>query len=354
MWWAAEDEGLMKEVIGGSYDGGPLQIRDLLAHLAAKDIKISLERDRLRCGAPAGALTAELRDQLKNRKGEIIAFLTMATAAARQQPAIIPLQPHGTRAPIYAVPGHIGAPFSFSALSKHLGDDQPFYALQPSGFDGHSEPMDRVEDIAEYFARQIVEYQPIGPYIIAGYCSGAATAFELAKILGRHGAEIPLTALFGPLHPATYNELPRRLYFSAVGSVGTLLREVAERPTFDARLRYLGGRLRERVHPLVAGKSKEPAETDPVLASRERLKSTAITALRRYIPTPYSGRVCIFLPNKAWRRSGAAPHRWLRAAPHIEFYFAPRDCNGPRMLDEPHAPAIAALYRQATQKAMDR
>jgi thioesterase domain-containing protein len=335
-----------------------MQIPQLLAGLAAKDIKISVERDRLRCSAPAGALTAEFRDQLRDRKGEIIAFLNMATAAARQQPAIIPLQSRGTRTPIYAVPGHIGAPFSFLDLSKHLGDDQPFYALQPSGFDGQSEPMDRVEDIAEYFARQIVEYQDTGPYIIAGYCSGAATAFELAKILGQRGAEIPCIALFGPLHPTTYKELPRLLYFVARGSADTHLREMAKLRTFGARLRYFDSRLRnlgERVRPLVTRvrKSKEPVTTDPVLASRARLKSTAITALRRYIPTPYSGRVCIFLPNKAWLRSGAAPHRWLRVVPHAEFYFGPPDCNYSRMLEEPDAPTIAALYRQATQKLND-
>ena len=329
-----------------------MQLPKLLADLAARDIKVCVEGDRLRCSAPAGALTAEFRDQLRDRKGEIIAFLNMATAAARQQPAIIPLQSRGTRAPIYAVPGHIGAPFLFSDLSKHLGDDQPFYALQPPGFDGQSEPMDRVEDIAEYFARQIVEYQPTGPYIIAGYCSGAATAFELAKILGQRGAEIPCMALFGPLHPTTYKELPRRLYFLAGGSV----REMAKLPTFGARLRYFGSRLRklgERVSALVtpARKSNEP--TDPVLASRARLKSTAITALQRYIPAPYSGRVCILLPNKAWLRSGAAPHRWLRAAPHAEFYFGPQDCNDSRMLEEPDAPAIAELYRQATRKLND-
>ncbi|TIQ56696.1 MAG: thioesterase, partial [Mesorhizobium sp.] len=72
---------------------------------------------------------------------------------------------------------------------------------------------------------------------------------------------------------------------------------------------------------------------------------------RRYIPTPYSGRVCIFLPNKAWLRSGAAPHRWLRVVPHAEFFFGPGDCNDPLMLEEPDAPAIAELYRQAIQKA---
>ncbi|MGN1286301.1 MAG: thioesterase domain-containing protein, partial [Bradyrhizobium sp.] len=191
-----------------------IQFSELLAALAVRDIRLWVEGDRLRCNAPAGALTSELRDQLQDRKSEIIAFLNMATAATRQ-PAIIPLQSGGTRTPIYAVPGHVGAPFTFSDLSKHLGGDQPFYALQPTGYDGQSEPMDRVEDIAEYFARQIVEYQPNGPYIIAGYCSGAPTAFELAKILGRRGAEVPCIALFGPLHPTTYQELPRLLYFSA-------------------------------------------------------------------------------------------------------------------------------------------
>ncbi|WP_245478335.1 MULTISPECIES: thioesterase domain-containing protein [unclassified Mesorhizobium] len=333
-----------------------MQIPELLADLAVKDIKVWVEGGRLRCNAPAGALTAESSDQLRDRKGEIIAFLNMATAAARQQPAIIPLQSRGTRTPIYAVPGHIGAPFSFSDLSKHLGGDQPFYALQPSGFDGQSEPMERVEDIAEYFARQIVAYQPTGPYIIAGYCSGAATALELAKILHQRGAEVPCMALFGPLHPIIFKQLLHQLYFFASRTADSSLREIAKLPTFGARLRYFGRRLRNlggRVGALVlpVRKSKEPVTSDPVLASRARLKSTAITALRRYIPTPYSGRVCIFLPNKAWMRSGAAPRQWLRVMPQAEFYFGPDDCNDSHMLEEPDASAIAELYRKATRKA---
>jgi len=331
-----------------------MQIPDLLAGLAVKDIKVWVEGDRLRCNAPAGALTPEFRDQLRDRKTEIIGFLTMAAAATRQQPAIVPLQPRGTRTPIYAVPGHIGAPFSFSDLSKRLGDDQPFFALQPSGFDGKSEPMDRLEDIAGYFADQIVEFQPRGPYIIAGYCSGGATAFELARILTQRGAEVRCVALFGPLHPSTYRELPRLLYFFAKRRADPFLRELAKQPTFGARLRYFGTRLmnpQERIRALVTHirESRESVRTDPVLASRARLKATAITALKRYAPVPYSGRVCIFLPNKAWLRSGAAPHRWLQVAPQAEFYYGPEDCDGPRMLEEPDAPAIAELYRQSTR-----
>jgi hypothetical protein len=44
-------------------------------------------------------------------------------------------------------------------------------------------------------------------------------------------------------------------------------------------------------------------------------------------------------------------HRWLRVVPHAEFYFGSEDCNAPLMMEEPDAPAIAELYRQATQKA---
>jgi thioesterase domain-containing protein len=327
-------------------------ISELLATLAVRDIKVWVEGNRLRCDAPAGALMAELRDQLRDRKNEIIAFLNMAKAVVRQQPAIVPLQSHGTCTPIFAVPGHVGAPFTFSDLSKCLGGDQPFYAHQPSGFDGESEPMDRVEDIAEYFARQIVEYQPTGPYIIAGYCSGAPTAFELAKILRQRGAEVPCLALFGPLHPATYEELPRLLYFTARSSAAAILREMAKLPTFGARLRYFGNRLGKRLRALaaLARKSEKPVATDSVLASRARLKSAAITAFRRYVLTPYSGRVCIFLPHKVWLRSGAAPRRWLQVAPHAEFYFGPDDCNESSMLEEPDALAIAELYRRAIRK----
>ncbi|MGO4527358.1 thioesterase domain-containing protein [Microvirga sp. 2MCAF35] len=318
-------------------------------------MKVWVEGDRLRCNAPAGALTPEFRDQLRDRKTEIIGFLNMAAAAARQQPAIVPLQSRGARTPIYAVPGHVGAPFTFSDLSKRLGDDQPFYALQPAGYDGRIEPMDRIEDIAEYFAGQILKFQPSGPYVIAGYCSGAATAFEVARRLGQRGAEIQCLALFGPLHPSTYKVLPRLIIFFAKRRAAPLMRELAKLPSFGARLRYLASRFRnpgDRFRRILTSvrEARETANADPVLESRARVKSTAITALRRYTPIPHQGRVCMFLPNKAWVRSGAAPLRWLEIAPQAEIYYGPKECDAPRMLEEPDAPAIAELYRESTRR----
>jgi hypothetical protein len=111
-------------------------VSDFLAELGRKDIHVWGDGERLRCNAPEGALTPDLRHQLRDRKGEILEFLRAAEAVARQQPAIVPLQPRGARTPIYGVPGHPGDVFCFSDLVKRLGDDQPFYGLEPPGLDG--------------------------------------------------------------------------------------------------------------------------------------------------------------------------------------------------------------------------
>jgi NAD(P)-dependent dehydrogenase (short-subunit alcohol dehydrogenase family)/acyl carrier protein len=100
-------------------------------------------------------LTPELRDQLQQRKGELVEFLRSAKTIAQQQGAIVPLQPRGSRTPIFGVGGHNGDVFCYRALAQHLGDDQPLYGLQPPGLDGDSAPLERIEDLAAYFAAQI-------------------------------------------------------------------------------------------------------------------------------------------------------------------------------------------------------
>jgi amino acid adenylation domain-containing protein len=47
----------------------------LLAELRSRDIEVWADGDRLQCNAPAGTLTPELRDQLRQRKSEIMEFL---------------------------------------------------------------------------------------------------------------------------------------------------------------------------------------------------------------------------------------------------------------------------------------
>ena len=56
--------------------GGPaMTVAELVAHLRALDVRLSVEGDRLRCSAPKGVLTDELRGQLATRKVELLGWL---------------------------------------------------------------------------------------------------------------------------------------------------------------------------------------------------------------------------------------------------------------------------------------
>ena len=54
----------------------PLKTVEFLAYLRSLDIKIFVDGDRLRCNAPEGTLTSELRAELTERKAELISFLS--------------------------------------------------------------------------------------------------------------------------------------------------------------------------------------------------------------------------------------------------------------------------------------
>ena len=50
-------------------------IQEFLSELAALDVKLRMEENRLRCNAPQGVFTPEIRTQMSDRKAEIIKFI---------------------------------------------------------------------------------------------------------------------------------------------------------------------------------------------------------------------------------------------------------------------------------------
>lgn len=321
-----------------------MNLQAFLADLRRREIHLSAEGERLRCNAPAGLLTPELREQIRQRKSEILAFLRSAGALARQQRAVVPLQPRGTRTPVYAVAGHTGDVFAYRDLARHLGEDQPFFGLQPPGLDNHGQPLERVEALAGYFATQIREFQPEGPYVIAGYCAGGGIAFELAQQLQRAGATVSFIALFACPYPPTYRFAPflvQRLIRKLAGIRRHVL-ALAALPSGERRP-YIAEIIRQRK---LSRDDEHAAATDPALAMRTRLARVTVAAVRRHVPGSFSGRVGLFLPNRQWLRSGARPLRWRSLAAHTEEFYGPANCNPDLLLNEPDAPVFAAFFEQ--------
>lgn len=321
-----------------------------LEELRSRDIRIRAEGDRLQCDAPAGALTPELQEQLRRRKDEILAFLREAESLAHQQRAIVPLQPLGTRVPVFGVGGHNGDVFCYRALARYLGRDQPFFGLHPPGLDGHGEPLTRVEDHAAYYAPQIRRFWSNGPYIIAGFCAGGGIAFELARQLRKEGAEIAFLALFGSPYPTAYRTLPQlRMWLeSRADRIGKHVRALS-RLSFRERRLYIDRKLRERRARLEAAR---PSEPDAVLALRARVEKAMIAAVRRYTPGQFAGHVALFLPSRAWTDTPDIPLRWRTVAQTAGEYFGPDECNGDLMLREPYVEVFADLFRQCRETLM--
>jgi thioesterase domain-containing protein len=315
-----------------------------LSELRRRDIQVWADGGQLHCTAKAGALTPELRDQLRQWKDDILKLLASAQALAAQERAIVPLQANGTRVPVFGVPGHNGDVFCYRALAQRLGEDQPFFGLQPPGLDGQDAPLTRVEDLAATFARQIRAFRPEGPYVIAGYCAGGTVAFELAQQLAREGAAISLLALFGSPYPA-YFRFPAQFRQRLAGKVvlaGTLIREAGLRSPVNYR-HYLAERLRQRRDRINA---RLAAAADPVLSLRTKVENATLAAVRSYAPRTYAGRTVLFLPSPAWDIGNG----WRAVAPGAERYAGPERCDSQDMLREPHAPGFAALLEAALRR----
>src|SRR6267378_8584276 len=90
---------------GRARGGFTMKTPAFLATLGEHDIRVWADGERLRCNAPAGALTDALRGELQRRKDEILQFLRSAGYLVRQQRAIVPLQPRGTHPPVFAFGG---------------------------------------------------------------------------------------------------------------------------------------------------------------------------------------------------------------------------------------------------------
>ena len=51
-----------------------MSVAAFLSELRSRDIQVSAAGGELRCSAPPGALSTELRDELRRRKNEILEF----------------------------------------------------------------------------------------------------------------------------------------------------------------------------------------------------------------------------------------------------------------------------------------
>ncbi len=121
----------------------------------------------------------------------------IAASVRIQRPAaaqyVVPIQPQGSRPPIYGV--HVLGPNEsyFRPLAKALGPDQPLFGLTV-GLLTKDTPVSVTETATLYFS-DIMRHQPDGPLSLVAVSLGSYVAFELAQQLLAAGRDVTMLAI---------------------------------------------------------------------------------------------------------------------------------------------------------------
>ncbi|MFH0962802.1 MAG: alpha/beta fold hydrolase [Planctomycetota bacterium] len=143
---------------------------------------------------------------------EKLARVLRGKTTEASRPCLVPVQPRGSKPPVFGVPEAAGDVLTFASLARRLGPDQPFYSLQAQGLDGRKPPHATVADMASYYVNEIQAAYPKGPYVLVGRCFGGFVAFEMARQLHQQGHRVPLLVLVDSSQPPPPISLRRYLW----------------------------------------------------------------------------------------------------------------------------------------------
>ncbi|HVG09973.1 MAG TPA: amino acid adenylation domain-containing protein [Thermoanaerobaculia bacterium] len=311
-----------------------------------------------RLAARRAGLSAEERTLLEQR------LRTRGAPRGESPPpasaSLVALQPAGSRPPFFCVHPAGGDVLAFQALSRHLGPDQPFHGLQSRGLGPGEVPFNSIEEMAARYRAEITAASA-GPYYIGGWSLGGAVAFELARQLAAEGREVALLAIVdstpGPWpRPAEENESEEdgddtpwlleianyleRLWGLDLGLTTENLRGLSSE---DQALRLLSG-LKDTPFGAKAG----PESLRRLLA----VFKTNVRAFRRYQPSPYPGKITLFLPAEG-DFADDPTHGWGALSPlPVDVEIVPGDHVS--ALAEPHVRTLAERLRLCIDLSWDR
>ena len=289
-----------------------------------------------------------------------------------QWPSLVPIQPKGSRPPFFCMHNLAGNVLTYRDLARHLGPDQPLFALQQQGLDGRTVLHTRIEDMAAHYVKEIRAFLPEGPYLLGGHSSGGLIAFEAAQQLTAQGQVVALLALIDTFFPNDRNG-SADLAHHIPGATFLLdrawyhLSNLMELRPRDAltylaqRLESAGGKLSRGVmqalsplHPRIRQQSSRGLDPlseayPPLLDEIMKHNRQAVSA---YVPRSYPGRVTIFLGEApeafGLLRSRRMPERLAEGG--VDTYEVPGHHG--TVVEEPHVRILAEKLRAAFDKAI--
>ncbi|MFL5542842.1 MAG: non-ribosomal peptide synthetase [Longimicrobiaceae bacterium] len=229
---------------------------------------------------------------------ETIARLLADDAGAEERlQYIVPIQPEGSRPPLFCIHGGEGTVLCYRGL-RALDADQPVYGIQALDFDIGRRPLDDLVEMARRYVAAILAFHPEGPYLLAGWSFGGIVAFEMARQLHAMGKEVRRVILFDCRYPLTDGPMSRidpvmmriSMLFNPAhlvrGGVPVVTSAELAGLTAHAQLALIAGRLGIRDPRLLIPPHVDPERLDEYLD----IRMIRAQAAQDYVPGVYEGR----------------------------------------------------------------
>jgi thioesterase domain-containing protein len=237
--------------------------------------------------------------------------LLQAPEVRPEEAPLVKVQTGGNKRPFFFLHGDfLGGGFYCLKLARHLGPDQPFYAIHPHGVSG-PRLLTSVEAMAADHVEQVRSVKPEGPYLLGGYCNGALLAFEMAQQLHAQGQKVDRLVLLDPI------------------SMDRDYRTPALPDHLEARLRL---------------------DTLALHHRRQVALKVCLYVCHQYVPRPYAGRLIILQPDESFRGREDPSRGWKDLAREVQILVVP---GGHETCITAHAQVVGELLRNCLHLATE-
>ncbi|OYE02705.1 non-ribosomal peptide synthetase [Nostoc sp. 'Peltigera membranacea cyanobiont' 232] len=211
---------------------------------------------------------------------------------------LVAINSSGSKIPFFCIHGAGGGISHYFNLSRRLGEDYQFYALEDTLEQDKAEIIS-VEETATRYLQEIHKVQPNGPYLLGGHCYGGVLAFEMAQQLQKKGQIVSLLVVID----AILSETP--IEFTHDDDAKFLLR-IAESIKTDNNIDFLVPFEELRDLPLNQQLNFINQKANFIFSDTEindflhhyKLFKSHVQAMRGYIPQIYPGKMTLFRANE--------------------------------------------------------
>ncbi|NKQ37394.1 MAG: amino acid adenylation domain-containing protein [Chloroflexi bacterium] len=277
-----------------------------------------------------------------------LAALLRRPADVPPGPALIGLQTEGEKRPLFFIHPSGGSVHWYVELAQNLDGERPFYGIQAQGIYGDAPLHTSVEEMAAAYVPLIRERQPEGPYLLGSWSMGVVVAYETARQLTAQGQAVAALIILdqGPVLPAEEPEDDAAYYVQVFGKHVPLSLERLRQMTAEEQAAHVLAEAQKAGWMM-------PDVTPEQFRQFVGALRTHTEAWRAYEPRPYPGPLTLFRAEIQEENDLPLDMGWGELAlGGVTVLETPGDHLS--MIQEPHAPALAAQLRAFLDEVYSR